>query len=98
MVCVVRVPSGEVRGLGEQETVLTLEEMIFDVCTVILYSALPTVRVRTEPAFRLVMATERFLSQHIAHLRPRFVKRTNNGVDVREPHKHEVQYVSAPRI
>ena len=36
---------------------LTLDEMIFEVCTHILYSAEPTVRVLTEPALRLVMAT-----------------------------------------
>lgn len=36
---------------------LTFEEMMFDVCTHMLYRALPTVLVRTEPAFRLVMAT-----------------------------------------
>jgi hypothetical protein len=36
---------------------LTFAPMMFDVCTVMLYSADATVRVRTVPALRLVMAT-----------------------------------------
>ena len=35
----------------------TLEDMIFEVWTHMLYNAEPTVRVRTEPALRLVIAT-----------------------------------------
>ena len=39
------------------EGILTFDAMILDVCTLMLYSAEPTVRVRTEPALRLVIAT-----------------------------------------
>ena len=38
---------------------LTFAAMMFDDCTPILYNAVPTVRVRTEPALRDVMATVR---------------------------------------
>ena len=41
---------------------LTLEEMMFDAWTHMLYIAVPTVRVRTEPALRLVRATRELLS------------------------------------
>ena len=36
----------------------TLDDTMLDSCTNMLYSAEPTVRVRTEPALRLVMATD----------------------------------------
>lgn len=36
---------------------LTLDEMMLLACTHMLYRALPTVLVRTEPAFREVIAT-----------------------------------------
>ena len=48
------VASSGIRAISRR---LTLEEMMFEVCTHILYSAEPTVRVLTEPALRLVMAT-----------------------------------------
>lgn len=37
---------------------LTLEAKTLEVCTHMLYNADPTVRVRTEPALRLVIATD----------------------------------------
>lgn len=46
--------SGDLRAYSRK---LTLEEIIFEVCTHILYNAEPTVRVLTEPALRLVIAT-----------------------------------------
>ena len=43
----------------------TLDEMMLLACTHMLYSALPTVRVRTEPALREVIATADGVSDSI---------------------------------
>ena len=75
--------------------------MMFDVCTHMLYSADPTVRVRTDPALRLVIATAiPSKSGHFHDLR--FGKvlgvHTNDRMHVWEAHHHQIQHVSPPRM
>lgn len=83
---------------------LTFDEMMFEVCTHMLYRAVPTVLVRTEPAFRLVMAT-RFVS--LAEIPPppspsqllRGSKiLTDDSMHVRKANQHHIKHISTPSI
>ena len=53
----IKILLSTIETYSTENGLLTFAAMMFDDCTPILYNAVPTVRVRTEPALRDVMAT-----------------------------------------
>ena len=77
---------------------LTCEESTFDICTDMLYNAEPTVLVRTEPAFRLVIATIQ-IDQYIIPFNDAACEAlTNDSMHVRKPDQQDVIHIPTPRM